>query len=85
MILWLPSGCECHRQGSLSIMCDQGNGQCSCRSSFRGRMCEQCAEGFYNFPACEECNCDPAGVVDVPGQPLGGCGSSTGVCRKNLD
>ncbi|XP_071808051.1 laminin subunit alpha-like isoform X2 [Asterias amurensis] len=68
-------------------MCDQANGQCSCRSSFRGRMCEQCAEGFYNFPACEECNCDPAGVVDVPGQPLGGCGSSTGgacLCKDNV-
>ncbi|XP_038057388.1 laminin subunit alpha-like isoform X2 [Patiria miniata] len=79
--------CECHRQGSLSIMCDQGTGQCSCRSSFRGRMCEQCAEGFYNFPSCEECNCDPAGVVDVPGEPLGGCGSSTGGacrCKSNV-
>ncbi|XP_022089419.1 laminin subunit alpha-like isoform X2 [Acanthaster planci] len=79
--------CECHRRGSLSIMCDQGTGQCSCRSSFRGRMCEQCAEGFYNFPSCEECNCDPAGVIDIPGEPLGGCGSSTGGacrCKNNV-
>ena len=47
-------------------------------------MCEQCAEGFYNYPLCEECDCDPAGVIDVPGQPLGGCGSATEVREEHF-
>ena len=73
------TACECNLSGSSGITCDQFSGQCDCRSNFQGRKCEQCTEGFHNYPACQECNCDPAGVIDVPGQPLGGCGSATAV------
>lgn len=46
-------------------------GQCQCAYNFDGKTCNQCKESFYNFPACEECNCDPAGVI----AKFAGCGS----------
>lgn len=42
-----------------------------CYNNFDGKTCGQCKEGFYNHPACEECNCDPAGVT----ARFSGCGS----------
>lgn len=73
------TGCNCSRDGSLSLICDELHGQCTCRGGYQSRTCDMCAEGFYNYPNCEECNCNPAGVIDVPGEPLGGCGQATQV------
>lgn len=56
------AACFCESPGSNGISCN-GNGQCSCFDNFDGKTCGACKEGFYNFPACEECNCDPAGVT----------------------
>lgn len=33
----------------------------------------RCKESFYNYPACEECNCNPAGVASG----FLGCGTTT--------
>ena len=35
-------------------------------TGFEGDHCDRCAPGFYNFPNCRPCNCDPAGTV--PGE-----------------
>ncbi|KAL3219558.1 hypothetical protein MRX96_030316 [Rhipicephalus microplus] len=32
-----------------------------------------CKKGFYNYPLCEGCNCNPAGILPT----FGGCGSLT--------
>lgn len=52
------------------MSCDL-EGKCQCKENFDGPQCNQCKEGFYNFPRCEGCNCDPAGVVET----FKGCGS----------
>ncbi|BFY99968.1 hypothetical protein BsWGS_03008 [Bradybaena similaris] len=70
-----PCGCDLY--GSLGHSCDQVTGQCRCRSNFVGVMCEKCGENFYNYPMCEVCNCNPDGAEEVPGYPLGGCGTVT--------
>lgn len=54
--------CNCELPGSIGISCN-ADGQCLCNNNFDGRNCNKCKEGFYNFPSCEECNCDPAGVT----------------------
>lgn len=54
----------------MGISCNN-DGQCLCSSNFDGKNCNLCKEGYYNFPACEECNCDPAGVI----AKFAGCGS----------
>lgn len=65
-----PLACNCESPGSNGVSCNT-DGQCSCFGNFDGKTCGQCKEGFYNFPACEECNCDPAGVT----AKFSGCGS----------
>jgi len=62
--------CSCDSHGSIGVSCD-GEGKCQCRENFDGIRCEQCKEGYYNFPTCEGCNCDPAGIVAT----FQGCGS----------
>ncbi|XP_063440155.1 laminin-like protein epi-1 isoform X2 [Mytilus trossulus] len=68
------SPCNCDRYGSYRQSCDQISGQCECRDTFEGLTCSRCRENFFNFPKCEACNCNPAGAMEVPGYPLGGCG-----------
>lgn len=70
VILLLISACNCESPGSNGISCNV-DGQCSCHSNFDGKTCGQCKESFYNYPACEDCNCDPAGVT----AGFSGCGS----------
>ena len=31
---------------------DTGIVQCPCRNNFGGEFCNECADGFYNFPEC---------------------------------
>lgn len=32
--------------------CDVETGQCPCQSNFAGKECNQCAHGYFNYPAC---------------------------------
>jgi laminin alpha 3/5 len=52
------------------VSCDL-EGKCQCRDNFDGDRCEKCKANFYNFPNCEGCNCDPAGIAGT----FQGCGS----------
>ncbi|CAG2053236.1 unnamed protein product [Timema podura] len=80
---WITT-CNCDSHGGIGISCDT-EGTCQCKNNFAGSRCDQCKEGFYNFPICEEiihvviffcspypeCNCDPTGVIAT----FAGCGS----------
>lgn len=45
--------CECNPSGSYGNVCDPYNGQCPCRYGARGRQCNKCPAGYYNFPYCQ--------------------------------
>ncbi|XP_009863212.1 PREDICTED: laminin subunit beta-4 [Apaloderma vittatum] len=72
---WLCSSCfpacECHPQGSLSTLCDQVTGQCSCRREVDGQRCSRCLPGYFGFPHCRPCPCN--GYAEL-------CDPVTGVC-----
>uniref|UniRef100_A0A8C3IVW1 Laminin subunit alpha 3 n=1 Tax=Chrysemys picta bellii TaxID=8478 RepID=A0A8C3IVW1_CHRPI len=42
--------CSCNPEHSDG--CEEGSGRCHCKVNFHGENCEQCAEGYYNFPFC---------------------------------
>jgi len=33
--------------------------QCPCKDNFGGEFCDECAEGYFNFPECTPCECNP--------------------------
>ena len=44
--------CSCDPRGSNSTACDK-EGMCKCRSNVNGPKCDECSDGFYNFPECK--------------------------------
>lgn len=42
----------------IPVCVAEGTLQCPCLPNFDGAFCDQCAEGYFNFPECqrEECN-----------------------------
>ncbi|CAB4012030.1 laminin subunit alpha-like, partial [Paramuricea clavata] len=55
--------CRCSYLGSRSRYCNSVHGQCTCRRpNIIGRQCLQCRSGYYAFPVCRRCDCDPRGV-----------------------
>ena len=42
--------CDCHPDGSSSIVCDIGNGECPCNNGVGGERCDLCLSGYFNFP-----------------------------------
>ncbi len=63
--------CNCDSFGSKGLSCD-GEGVCSCYPNFVDTKCGKCAPKRYNYPLCEECNCNPQGVTE-DFFSLGGC------------
>ncbi|KYO48268.1 laminin subunit alpha-2 isoform B [Alligator mississippiensis] len=48
-----PNGCiPCSCNPEYSSGCEEGSGRCHCKQNYRGESCEQCAEGYYDFPLC---------------------------------
>ena len=47
------TGCECSHNGRKSYKneCDN-DGYCVCKENFKGKTCEECSRGFYDFPNC---------------------------------
>lgn len=66
------AACNCESPGSNGVSCNS-DGQCLCSNNFDGTTCNKCKESFYNYPTCEECNCNPAGVASG----FLGCGTTT--------
>lgn len=63
LFYWIiVSACNCDLAGSIGSTCDD-SGLCHCKPNFDGAKCDKCKEQYYNYPACEECNCDPRGVI----------------------
>ena len=50
-IVTIVLDCNCHRNGSLSSTCNQ-SGQCHCNHQFDGDKCEECSNGYFDFPFC---------------------------------
>ncbi|VDM31174.1 unnamed protein product [Hydatigera taeniaeformis] len=64
--------CNCNLHGSTGVcvsndamMPEKHPGDCICREGFTGRLCDRCAEGYYDSPIapgeCLKCPCDVAG------------------------
>ncbi|XP_043232783.1 laminin subunit alpha-1-like [Amphibalanus amphitrite] len=60
--------CACNQTGSVSVHCDSWTGRCGCAGGFGGPRCERCSLGFYSFPRCRRCQCDPAGTAGCDDQ-----------------
>ena len=59
--------CRCHSAGTVNKQCDIETGSCRCLEGFEGERCDRCAQGYYSFPLCRPCNCDPAGTLEDQG------------------
>ena len=77
-----------YRFGSIGSSCDD-TGKCTCKDNFAGLKCgPDCAEGFFKYPRCEPCNCDPKGVTE-DFEEKGGCASVLDpellcTCKENV-
>jgi len=54
--------CNCSQQGSKSQQCTPGTGKCTCKAAYVGHKCGECHHGFYSYPECVPCSCDPDGT-----------------------
>ncbi|XP_065577471.1 laminin subunit alpha lam-3-like isoform X2 [Artemia franciscana] len=75
--------CNCNPLGTIGqcISDDSGGlvpGSCRCKEGFGGIFCEQCAQGYRNYPNCEPCPCDPDGTE-------GSCDEGFCKCKKNVE
>ncbi|KAG8571015.1 hypothetical protein GDO81_011505 [Engystomops pustulosus] len=66
-------GCSCTGAGALSQNCDPLTGQCPCRVGFQGTACDICSPGYFHYPFCQKCDCNPAGVLPEVCSPTGKC------------
>ncbi|CAD6197231.1 unnamed protein product [Caenorhabditis auriculariae] len=66
--------CVCDPTGSENSNCSAETGQCECKAAFSGLACDKCQNGYYGYPNCTFCNCDPmgteGGMCDESGQCL---------------
>ena len=48
------SACQCETSngGASDNNCDVETGQCPCQPNFAGKECNQCAHGYFKYPAC---------------------------------
>ena len=69
----LTAGCSCDNMGSTRESCSD-TGVCDCKPNFVGEKCNECAPERFNYPDCEECNCNPDGVTENF-FAMGGCAS----------
>ena len=58
------------------------DGQCFCKPTYSGLKCDRCLPGFYGFPVCKQCNCNPAGTKPGPGGQPGDCSTNNNVSQE---
>lgn len=47
------SECECDPNGiEPDQSCNQKTGDCPCKNNFSGKQCDQCKDGYWNYPDC---------------------------------
>ncbi|KAJ8032912.1 Laminin subunit alpha [Holothuria leucospilota] len=74
--------CGCDERGieGSDSVCDSTTGQCRCKPNVGGRQCDQCLNGYYQFPFCLPCDCDPAGTLpQICDQTTAQC-----LCKDNV-
>ncbi|XP_053203386.1 laminin subunit alpha-like [Panonychus citri] len=77
--------CQCDPDNTTAV-CDRYSGQCKCHPNFIGHQCEYCSAGFYNYPQCQSCDCNPLGITDDICNPENGqCKCKTGVEGDRCD
>ena len=64
----------CHKEASKSQKCDEETGQCPCRANVKGLRCTECKPGYFAFPDCKDCKCDPDASIGIT------CGKDNGKC-----
>lgn len=74
--------CDCFQEGTLGTLdtCSSKSGQCPCKPSVRGRICNECKDGTFDLVAgnlfgCKDCGCDIGGSIN------GLCNKETGQCK----
>ena len=45
-------GTEAPEEGKGEAKCDASSKQCPCKCNINGLNCDQCVEGYYEFPNC---------------------------------
>ena len=51
---FLCLACQCDMYyGSRNEDCNVEGGQCECKTNYAGRTCEECHDGYYNYPDCD--------------------------------
>ena len=70
-------GCGCSTSGSISAICDENSGRCTCRPNYTGFQCNRCKEGYYGFPNCLPCDCNSEGSLEGR---LNNCDTVDGQC-----
>ena len=56
--------CSIYNIYKTNVNVFQQPGHCICKPGFGGRQCNRCAFGYYGYPYCKPCPCNPAGSVD---------------------
>ncbi|KRT86087.1 hypothetical protein AMK59_1581 [Oryctes borbonicus] len=69
--------CQCDPTGSISKLCKEYGGICTCKQNVVGRRCDSCSPGTYGFgpEGCKGCDCDSIGALD------NFCNVTTGQCK----
>ncbi|KAM4633602.1 laminin subunit alpha-4 [Polymixia lowei] len=55
--------CECNQCGTAS--CDDRTGVCHCKPGVKGRLCDQCEEGYSGFSTCQGCRRCECGMASL--------------------
>ncbi|XP_077991288.1 laminin subunit alpha-5-like [Glandiceps talaboti] len=82
---------NCRPCGCVTGICDESTGECICPPNVGGPNCDQCMPntfGYDPFIGCEECNCNPRGVVngDTSCDPVTGqCNCETYIAGRQCD
>uniref|UniRef100_T1K905 Laminin EGF-like domain-containing protein n=1 Tax=Tetranychus urticae TaxID=32264 RepID=T1K905_TETUR len=79
--------CQCRGRGtteycikdSSHVLTGLDAGDCICKKGFQGKYCDSCAPGYRNYPRCDSCYCNGAGVVN-PEACDGPC-----ICKANVE
>ena len=77
-MIFSPVECACEMKGSLSAQCDVISGECICKSYAAGRRCDRCESGYFGFPRCRQCVCNPYGT-------LRNARKGNSICASGLD
>ncbi|XP_046976709.1 laminin subunit alpha [Vanessa cardui] len=77
-----PNCRPCHCP--ITAICDE-NGECICPKNVEGENCDRCKPYTFNFDVqrgCDDCNCNPLGVIDNELQ----CEADSGncLCKENV-